>query len=78
MVTEVPDDPNPQAVKMARWLLFGIGLFCFVVAAVISFTIDARTWAYAALCAVGAISLLALAFGSPGLVVALVLFWTNE
>jgi hypothetical protein len=32
MVTEIPDDPHPRAVAMARWVLLAMGMLCFVLA----------------------------------------------
>ena len=33
MVTEIPDDPHPRAVAMARWVLLAMGMLFFVLAA---------------------------------------------
>jgi hypothetical protein len=74
MVTEVPDDPNPKAVAMARWLLFALGVVCFVIAGAIFFPHPREpSTAILVLSAAGAVFLLSSAFGRPHWLIALVL-----
>ena len=64
MVTEIPDDPHPRAVAMARW-----GSACYGHAlfrpgnAVLFGRLTGPTWAFICLAALGA--LLLSAFGRP-------------
>lgn len=75
MVTEVPDQPNPKAVAMARWVLFGLGVVFFAAATIVFTSSGAASpsWAFVGLCTVGAVLLLSSAFGRPGWLITLVL-----
>jgi hypothetical protein len=68
MVPEIPDDPHPRGVAMARWVLLAMGMLCFVLATAFFFgRLIGPTWAFICLAALGALLLLAALCGRFGL-----------
>jgi hypothetical protein len=78
MVTEIPDDPHPRAVAMARWVLLAMGMLCFVLATQFCLAVDRPDVGLYLPCGIGCAAAFVRGVWAAGLVVVLVLFFVER